>query len=380
MKNLLTMRSGEVQIPLFVAVLIFFTLLASAGCVNKRTNSEPTMAKTGAMFRQTLQHDGIERDYIVYLPTSYAIDTSLPLIIALHGYGGTATGFAMETSAGLNHYAEKEGFIAVYPQGSHFIAIDKTQKPMLVSSWNDLAGNQSASALGPMCSAESVQYPCPPECGDCGRCHWTACYDDLGFIKKMLSEIQSKFHINKNRQYLLGFSNGATMAHRLACEFDNEFAAVALSNGRLQRGYSCTPDEPMPLLQINGGLDTAVPADGSTSADGYFYTPSSIVAKQWAIQAQCNNPLRQWNNALSRNEGLNCNIYDDCNNPETEVISCIWPKGLHTWPGNMKGGGWCVDALQMDNIKQLPQCKKPAEENDVWGSELIWSFFEQHSK
>ena len=331
------------------------------------------------MFRQTLLHDGIEREYFVYLPSSYNDASALPLVMALHGYSTTATGFAIESSTGFNHYAERKGFIAVYPQASHFTSLDKNNKPWVVSSWNDLAGNKSTSPLGPMCTADSYKYPCPPECGECGPCHWTSCNDDIGFIQKILRQVKTDLNTDKNRTYLIGISNGAMMAHRLACELSDQFAAVALTIGRLERGYSCTPDRPMPLIQINGGLDISVPLDETASEDGYFYTSSLAVSKKWAEQARCNSEATRWESDLTRSQALQCDLYSACENPQMEIVDCVWPDGKHVWPGNIGGGGWCVDEVQKDSIAHFPLCKQVTAGVEIWGSELIWRFFETHA-
>ncbi len=369
------------SVPCLIFLLLAFCV--SVSCVSSRsdiTKDSNIAPETGLLVRQTLQHDGIEREYFVYLPSAYEKGTPLPLVIGLHGYTTAATGFAIETTTGFNHYAERKGFIAVYPQATHFTTKNQEGKPWVISSWNDLAGNKSESPLGPMCSADSVQYPCPPECGECGRCHWTSCNDDVGFINKLLEELKVSLNTDENRYYLIGVSNGAMMAHRLACELNGQFSAVALTIARLERGFSCTPDQPMALIQINGGLDTAVPPDGSVSSDGYFYTSTLTVSEDWARRAKCNTEGKPWNNDITRAQGLLCLIYDACENQQTEIIDCIWPEGLHVWPGNIGGGGWCVSEIQKQSIPEFPLCRHISKDSRIWGSDLIWDFFSQHTR
>ena len=196
-----------------VPCLIFLLLACcvSVSCVSSRsdiTKNSNIAPETGLLVRQTLQHDAIEREYFVYLPSAYEKGNPLPVVVGLHGYTTAATGFAIETTTGFNHYAERKGFIAVYPQATYFTTKNQEGKPWVISSWNDLAGNKSESPLGPMCSADSVQYPCPPECGECGRCHWTSCNDDVGFINKLLEELKVSLNTDENRYYLIGVSNG----------------------------------------------------------------------------------------------------------------------------------------------------------------------------
>ncbi|MGI9262482.1 MAG: hypothetical protein ACR2QR_10630, partial [Woeseiaceae bacterium] len=118
-------------------------------------------ASDDSMLRRTMQHDGIEREYFVHVPDGAGV--SAPLVVAIHGYTSTATGF--EAAHNLNPHADTNNYIIVYPQGSHF-AIDTPNGPgNRVTSWNDLAANLGPRSDGPHCIDGATQYPCPPECG-----------------------------------------------------------------------------------------------------------------------------------------------------------------------------------------------------------------------
>jgi len=58
--------------------------------------------------------DGIERTYTIYLPEKSS-EKNLPLLIALHGGGGTGEGMMRLTI--FNDYADEYGFAVVYPDG-----------------------------------------------------------------------------------------------------------------------------------------------------------------------------------------------------------------------------------------------------------------------
>jgi polyhydroxybutyrate depolymerase len=64
-----------------------------------------------------------------------------------------------------------------------------------------------------------------------------------------------------NRIYVTGFSNGAIMGYRLACELSDRLAAVAVA---APPGLSedCAPIRAIPLLHIIGTDDDRVPIDG----------------------------------------------------------------------------------------------------------------------
>ena len=57
--------------------------------------------------------EGIEREYLIYLPNSYKENKEkiFPVILGIHGYTGTASGFQKETTKGMNLLAEKEDIV-----------------------------------------------------------------------------------------------------------------------------------------------------------------------------------------------------------------------------------------------------------------------------
>ena len=61
---------------------------------------------------------GLDRDYIIYVPESYQPETPSPLLFVYHGFGGNNESLMNYT--GFNEIADQENFIVVYPQGSNF--------------------------------------------------------------------------------------------------------------------------------------------------------------------------------------------------------------------------------------------------------------------
>ena len=130
------------------------------------------------MERVDMLFDNEERHYFIYIPEeeSNQIDK---IVIGLHGYTGSATGFEMETTGGFNNSAKKYNFIAVYPQGSYFYE-QKLERGKIsseyISSWNDLTGSKTKTPFGETCAEDAVVYPKYPNCigTDAGRCAWTS--------------------------------------------------------------------------------------------------------------------------------------------------------------------------------------------------------------
>ena len=208
-------------------IFLSFTLLilVISSCKNDEGkgddyNLDECYSNTNA---QTIVHDGMNREYILYVPNSYDGTSSIPLLLNFHGFGGSASQFMQE--ADMRSLAEADTFILVYPQGS---CLDGS------SHWN----------------------PCPTG----GDNKSTA--DDVGFFESMISEISSQYTIDMERIYAAGYSNGGMMAYGLANYKSDLIAAVASVSGTM---LNCTgpTSHPMPVVHLHGTSDAVVSYNGS---------------------------------------------------------------------------------------------------------------------
>lgn len=205
---------------------LYFTILMLMiiSCTNDQAkdddDQEDCYLNTNA---QTLVHDGMNREYILYVPNSYEETSATPILFNFHGFGGSASEFI--SRADMRAEAELNSFILVYPQGS---CLDG------VPHWN----------------------PCPLD-GDN-----KSSADDLGFFEAMVNEISSQYTIDMERIYAAGYSNGGMMAYGLANYKSDLIAAVASVSGSM---LDCleTPSHPMPVLHLHGTSDGVIPYDGS---------------------------------------------------------------------------------------------------------------------
>lgn len=349
-------------------------VLALAGCSEDPAPGKPSMQ------RFTLQHDGLMREYFVFLPSNYDEETAHPAAIFMHGYGGTATGTEAEVTQGLNQYAEEYGYVMVYPQGTWFMSSVGGGDPWEVTSWNHISDGFDSGPDGPICTPDRDKVPCPPECGNCGQCGWTSCHDDLGFLRALVTGLIDNWSVDPARLHVSGFSNGAMMANRIACEASELFASVALVGGRLEPGFECTPTKRMPLLQMNGGADETVPADGRVSSGGWFFASATSVSEHWNEGQACGTKLEDWTSPVIEGEDVQCTIA--CAETGHPSIDCLWPEGNHRWPGtaDFRGSnGYCVTELQARSMPDQTICISPEEQTDFWGSRLLFEFFNAHT-
>ncbi|HEY5642014.1 MAG TPA: hypothetical protein VIS31_03985 [Woeseiaceae bacterium] len=341
-----------------------------AGCVG------PDRPGPAAMSRHTLLHDGLEREYFVFLPSSYDGRSARPVVFFMHGYGGSATGTEAETTQGLNRYADAYGYVMVYPQSTWFMSDDASGERSEISSWNHISDAFDTGPAGPICTPDAERYPCPPECGNCGDCGWASCYDDVGFLKDLFERVARDLAVDPARFFVSGFSNGALMANRIGCEAAERIAAVALIGGRVEPGFECTPSRPLPLLQVNGSADTAVPFDGRASDDGYFFASTDAIVEHWTDRAECATARDAWQSQVIPAGAAECTVA--CAGSAQESVDCLWLGGDHRWPGTpglFGSNGYCVSELQARSMPEQTICLKPDPATEIWGSRLLFEFF-----
>lgn len=169
-----------------------------------------------------IKHNGITREYILYIPESYNGSTKVPLLFNFHGYGGKIKDYINE--ADMRSVAEANNFILVYPQGSLLNGF---------SHWN----------------------ACPPGGDNKSNA------DDLGFIESLIYGLLSDYNIDMERIYVAGYSNGGMMAYGLANYKSNLIAAVASVSGAM---LDCTgpTNHPMPVVHLHGTADEVLSYTG----------------------------------------------------------------------------------------------------------------------
>jgi polyhydroxybutyrate depolymerase len=168
-----------------VAFLVcFFVLLFK----HQDTHSQNTSMGPGS-HKLTISVKGVERTYFIHVPISYTRQRPLPLVIMLHGGGGTAQAAMWETR--WEGKAEKEGFLVAFPNAmaanpslpSHF-----SRNPQL---WNDGSDRFYPGQTAP---------------------------DDVGFLAAMLDDLSTRYPYDKGRVFVTGFSNGASMSFLAAAK------------------------------------------------------------------------------------------------------------------------------------------------------------------
>jgi hypothetical protein len=82
-----------------------------------RCGGPSTAYPSGTTTVAMLDHDGESRSYRVHVPPGYDGLTPVPLVFVFHGGGGSGEQIELRSS-GMNEIADREGFVAVYADGT----------------------------------------------------------------------------------------------------------------------------------------------------------------------------------------------------------------------------------------------------------------------
>lgn len=293
--------------------LICFTGLLS--CSKDKDNNERYR------FSEKIMVDGIERTYTIQLPGNYYDDSlDRPVIFGLHGTGGS--GLQFEEDYDFSDKTNREGVIAIYPDG-----VQKTNGRLKLRSWN---------------------------AGSCCDYAMHNNINDVKFITTLIDQLPSRFRIDTKRVYLAGMSNGSMLAYRIAAEQPGKIAAVATVSGSMVYEKNISLQGVVPVLHIHSMLDAKVPFNGGKGIQDYYFPPAMDGLVYWAGRNGCNPEakvetlngyeIRSWQNA----------------DGETTVKCYLTQDGGHSWPGSVKTRRFGDEPSRVINA-----------------NDLIWEFFMQ---
>jgi polyhydroxybutyrate depolymerase len=286
--------------PLQIASLALVVLILLVGVSRVRNHPqviEETDLGSGEYYF-SLEHDGLDRTYGLYIPKSYDGESPVDLVFSLHGAGGSAKNAKKIT--GFNKKAEEEGFVVVYPEG-----IEVSRFSRNLRTWN---------------------------AGDCKMVDNNA--DDVGFISDLIDKLEGMLAVD--HVYVSGMSNGAMMTQYLACELSDKIDAVASVAGALSLDFNkCNPVEPIPIMHIHGLLDPLVKFGGGTASEldgltvsGCNKQPILDVMLFWRDKNNCSK--LQARTSYQKGSTL-CLTNDSCSGG-SEVTLCTISNAGHVWP------------------------------------------------
>jgi polyhydroxybutyrate depolymerase len=317
----------------WLSLLAVFAVLSNSACASGQIapRADDEKVSTG-----TIIVNGLTRTYLIRIPAVYDKNKSSPLLIVLHGGGGSGEKMLKLTKGAFNGLSDKDGFVVIYPDG-------------IENHWND--------------GRKEVKY----------RTH-TENIDDVAFISALIDYLVTESNIDTKRVYATGISNGAMMSYRLACDLSGKITAVAPVAGNMPQNLSkSSPANPVSILIINNTKDPLMPFDGGD------------ITGPWGIRKlgkvlSTANSVKFW---VSHNNGSLTPIVTrlDDKDPDdgtlvrkevygngkdgTEVILYVVEGGGHTWPSG---------------YQYLSETIIGKTSKDIDASELIWEFFKTKSR
>jgi len=255
----------------------------------------------------TLTSAGSQRQYLLYLP-QHRPAGSLPLVFSFHGSGGYP-----QNQVDTSHFealAEEHGFIAVFPAGAF-------TNSLTARSWN---ANVEAGV------------------------------DDVQFVRDLIEDVAGMVAVDRKRIYTSGFSGGARISSRLACELSDVLAAAAPVAG-LQYPDGCIPKRPVPVIAFHAEDDPVNTYEQTEDSRPYWRMGVETALDKWRQANGCS--LANSDSQVAY--GVREYTWDDCGG-DSEIRFYQTSTGGHTWPGAAQRG-----AVQ-----------------DINASELIWAFFSRH--
>lgn len=176
----------------------------------------------------------------------------VPLVLNLHPSGGSG----LRSLEDSRHVADENGFVLVTPTGD----------------------------VGPIFGGWTWNVPGVPTFGE-GNYPAEDARNEVEFLSQVIDKASEIACIDPKRIYIMGFSGGARMASRMACDMADRIAAIAPIGGirfsnasdtelGLPNAQACTPSRPVPVMALHGHWDPTNVWYDSELGETPFLNPS----------------------------------------------------------------------------------------------------------
>ena len=258
------------KVKLLYVVLLFSLISCKQLDITSQSLESKILTSKTILFDQPIDGNMISRPVII--KTCAKIDNlkSYPIVIALHGRGGSNKNWVQP----LSKFTNSGEFIGVYPQGH-------------LNSWN--LGQEPSNA------------------------------DDIAFISNVIDTLLSYSNVDENKIFAVGNSNGSGMVNMLGGVNKRLKAIAPIASQLTERTEIKSNAIPLSVFQVNGDQDLLIPIGGGMKL-GHPFLSVSESAKKWASNFNCNQYV-----AVEETEQSISHAYFDCD--DSVVVKYLVLKG-----------------------------------------------------
>jgi polyhydroxybutyrate depolymerase len=224
---------------IIAAVSVVLTATPAQAQSRAAESSSCDLPHASGVSTQQLVSGQRQRAYRLFVSPGYDGHLRLPVVLDLHGSGGTAAGQAR--NSGLETVSVRERFIVATLEAED-------------GRWNVPVQNDRA--------------------------------DDVAYVRDVIADVATRVCTDDTRVYATGFSGGGRMASLLGCRLGSRLAAIAPVAGLRFPGPCDGP--PVPVLAFHGLADSQNPYDGPAPGRGAEWLESIPDALAgWARHNAC---------------------------------------------------------------------------------------------
>ncbi|MEE2681589.1 MAG: PHB depolymerase family esterase [Planctomycetota bacterium] len=207
------------------------------------------------LFTRTIDVNGLDREYLIYLPVDYDASQSLPALMWHHG--GSDNAEVALSEADFRTLADSRRFIVAYPNALP----DQTEG----------------------CNCWGYQQP-----GGLSNGNWDI---DLAFTRALIDDLIATYNADQSRIYAGGYSMGASYTWDITCAMSDVIAAAAPVAASMYPWTfnNCDAALPTAVCHILGTDDFYAPYDGQEG-----WVPSAAAQHAfWVGKNQANTPAEE---------------------------------------------------------------------------------------
>lgn len=267
---------------------------------------------------QSFTVNGEQREWRILVPSTYTQSKVIPLVLDFHG-----TSSSPNNQAGLSAFellGEREGFMVVTPAAKYIPEGGRV-------TWN-------------------------VDKHDSG-------VDDVAFIRQLIAHLKQHYSIDPARVYATGFSGGARMSSRIACDLTDTIAAIGPVAG-VRYPEDCKPSRPVPIITFHGKKDRINHYQHQDNSPIYWRMGVEEALEGWIKNNHCEKPANEQavTDEVTKVSYLSCQQQGDIVFYRSDIAG-------HTWPGSPKEA-------------DLAKYGLGETDTDIPATELIWQFFAAH--